>query len=97
MGQFVDQPGWLKLKELQLKKLKANLKSIKEQQNLFFWFLLKFIWKYWELYQKHIKMSDINCFFFSSSSLKNSYVTKAMKRFFALNKKKIIQFIYQSF
>jgi hypothetical protein len=42
-------------------------------------------------------MSDINCFFFPSSSLKNSFVTGAMKRFFALNKKKIIQFIYQSF
>jgi hypothetical protein len=50
-----------------------------------------------ELYQKYIKMSDINCFFFSSSSLKNSSITMAMKRFFASNKKKIFQFIYQSF
>jgi len=49
-------------------------------------------------------MSDINCFFFPSSSLKNSFVATAMKKFFNSNKKKIIdlgrtsfQFIYQSF
>ena len=42
-------------------------------------------------------MSDKNCFFFPSSSLKNGFVTKAMKRFFASNKKKIFQFFYQSF
>jgi len=29
--------------------------------------------------------------------LKNSFIVTAMKRFFASNKKKIIQFIYQSF
>ena len=42
-------------------------------------------------------MSDKNCFFFPSSLLKNNYIAKAMKRFFAANKKKIIQFFYQSF
>jgi hypothetical protein len=41
MDQFVDQPGWWKLKGLQLKKLKANLKSIKEQRNFFFLILIK--------------------------------------------------------
>ena len=49
-------------------------------------------------------MSDINCFFFPFPSLKNNFVTTAMKRFFASDKKKIFdlgrtsfQFIYQSF
>jgi hypothetical protein len=45
----------------------------------------------------NIKMTDINCFFFPFSSLKNISVTKAMQRFFALIKKKIIQFLYRSF
>ena len=42
-------------------------------------------------------MSDINCFFFPFPSLKNNFVTTAMKRFFPSDKKKIFQFIYQSF
>ena len=42
-------------------------------------------------------MSDVNCFFFPFPSLKNNFVTTAMKRFFASDKKKIFQFIYQSF
>ena len=39
-----------------------------------------------------IMNADKNSFFFPSSSLKNSFVTEAMKRFFASNKKKTIQF-----
>jgi hypothetical protein len=42
-------------------------------------------------------MSDKNCFFFPSSLSKNNYVAKAMKEFLSSNKKKIIQFFYQSF
>jgi len=42
-------------------------------------------------------MSNANFFFFSSSTLENISVAMAMQRFSALNKKKIIQFIYQSF
>jgi len=49
------------------------------------------------LYQKHFKMSDKNCFFFPSSLFKNSSIAKAMKRFLNANKKKIFQFLYQSF
>jgi len=47
------------------------------------------------LYQKQIKMSDKNGFFFLSSLLKNNFVAIAMKEFLNSNKKKIIQFFYQ--
>ena len=42
-------------------------------------------------------MCDIICFFFSSSSSENISIASAIQKFSALNKKKIIQFIYQSF
>ncbi len=40
------------------------------------------------VYQKHIKMSDKNCFFFPSSLIKNNYIATAMKGFLIANKKK---------
>jgi len=49
------------------------------------------------LYQICPQLSNINVFFFSSSTLENISVASAMQRFSASNKKKIIQFIYQSF
>jgi hypothetical protein len=42
-------------------------------------------------------MTHINWFFPPFSSLKIISITKAMQRFFALIKKKIIQFLYRSF
>jgi len=42
-------------------------------------------------------MSNIIFFFFSSSTLENISIAMAMQIFSALNKKKIIQFINQSF
>ena len=42
-------------------------------------------------------MSDKNRFFFPSSLVENNFVTMAMKGFLIVNKKKIIQFFYQSF
>jgi hypothetical protein len=42
-------------------------------------------------------MRDKNCFFFPSSLFKIIYIATAMKGFLTANKKKIIQFFYQSF
>ncbi len=42
-------------------------------------------------------MSDINCFFFTSPLLENNSITVAIQKSSAVDKKKPIQFLYQSF
>ncbi len=49
------------------------------------------------IYQLNSQMSDINCFFFTSPLLEDISITVAIQRSSAVDKKKTIQFIYQSF